>query len=164
MVDTNPDYPGLRSLVEDIPDEVMKEFQELAIQYTTASNQGGVNAAMQEILGVNMDVVNKIDDNMPKTYMTDQAGIDEMIRQLDKKVPGLLKRVKTITSNSNLIFSRLEDAGYISNQQKQLIVKEFTKIETELEGIQETLSRWVDVRDTGNFFGFHSNTKNKATF
>ncbi len=152
MVDTNPDYPGLRSLVEDIPDEVMKEFQELAIQYTTASNQGGVNAAMQEILGVNMDVVNKIDDNMPKTYMTDQAEIDEMIRQLDKKVPGLLKRVKTITSNSNLIFSRLEDAGYISNQQKQLIVKEFTKIETELEGIQETLSRWVDVRDTGNFF------------
>ncbi|WP_077706952.1 DUF6792 domain-containing protein [Virgibacillus dokdonensis] len=153
MVDTNPNYPGLRSLVEDIPDEVIQDFQELAIQYTTASNQGGINGAMQDILGVNMDVVNKIDDTFDilKTYTTDQAEIDEMIRQLDKKVPGLLQQVKTITSNSDLIFGRLEDAGYISNAQKQLIGKEFSNIETELEGIQETLSSIVDVRGTGNF-------------
>ncbi|WP_121639096.1 DUF6792 domain-containing protein [Virgibacillus sp. Bac330] len=151
MVDTNPNYPGLRSLVEDIPDEVIQDFQELAIQYTTASNQGGINGVMQEIFGVNMNVVNKIGDNSLKTYMTNQTEIDGMIRQLDKKVPGLLQQVKTITSNANLIFGRLEDAGYITNAQRQLIVEEVTNIETELEGIQETLSSIVDVRGTGNF-------------
>ncbi|NBJ71423.1 MULTISPECIES: DUF6792 domain-containing protein [Clostridia] len=151
MVDTNPDYPGLRSLIEDIPDEVIKDFQELAIQYTTASNQGGVNAAIEEILGVNMDVVNKISDNSLKTYLTNQNEINRMVRQLDKKVPSLLKQVKTITSNSELIFGRLVDTGYITNAQKQLIVKEFSNIETELEGIKETLSTIVRIRDTGSF-------------
>lgn len=154
IMDTNPDYPGLRSLIKDIPDEVIKDFQELAIQYTTASNQGGIKTVMHDILGVNMDVVNKMDNwfNSVKAYATYQPEIDTMIRQLDKKLPGVLKRVKMITSNAELIFGRLVKAGYISNAQKQLIVKEFTNIETELDAIQETLSRLVGVRDTGNFF------------
>ncbi|MGX4668465.1 DUF6792 domain-containing protein [Cerasibacillus sp. JNUCC 74] len=154
IIDTNPDYPGLRSLIKDIPDEVIKDFQELAIQYTTASNQGGIKTVMHDILGVNMDVVNKMDNwfNSLKAYATYQPEIDTMIRQLDKKLPGVLKRVKTITSNADLIFGRLVMAGYISNSQKQVIVKEFTNIETELDGIRETLSRLVGVREIGNFF------------
>lgn len=154
IIDTNHDYPGLRSLIEDIPDEVIKDFQELAIQYTTASNQGGIKTVMHDILGVNMDVVNKMDNwfNSLKAYATYQPEIDTMIRQLDKKLPGVLKRVKTITSNADLMFGRLVMAGYISNSQKQVIVKEFTNIETELDGIRETLSRLVGVRETGNFF------------
>ncbi|MFC4024368.1 DUF6792 domain-containing protein [Oceanobacillus longus] len=59
--DTNPDFPGLRTLMEDIPDPVIKDFQELAVQYTVSSQRGGMQAAIQDILGVNLKVFDEVD-------------------------------------------------------------------------------------------------------
>src|SRR5699024_4376794 len=55
FVDTNTDYPGLRSIMDDIPDDAVQDLQELAIQYTVSSQNGGTNAAIQELTGVNMN-------------------------------------------------------------------------------------------------------------
>src|SRR5699024_9461131 len=43
MYDTNPDYPGLRSIMDDIPDDTVKDLQEMAIQYATATKDGNIN-------------------------------------------------------------------------------------------------------------------------
>ncbi|WP_405100053.1 DUF6792 domain-containing protein [Oceanobacillus sp. FSL H7-0719] len=38
-IDINPDYPGLRRVFDDILDHVIQDFQTLAIQYTTVSQE-----------------------------------------------------------------------------------------------------------------------------
>ncbi|MCG1028574.1 hypothetical protein J5S49_09740 [Virgibacillus halodenitrificans] len=153
-VDTNPDLPGLRNLMDEIPDEVIKDFQELAIDYTVASKKGGTNAAIQEILGVNMDLVNEIDDigSAVKVYFTKQGEIDAMVHGLNDKLPGVLSRIKTVTENADVIFGRLVNAGYITEEQKNTLVTELTAIEVELDGIQETVSRLTSIRDMGDFY------------
>ncbi|WP_371871287.1 DUF6792 domain-containing protein, partial [Lentibacillus populi] len=129
-IDTIPDYPGLRSIMDDIPDDVVKDLQELAIQYTVSSQNGGTNAAIQDLLGVNMDVVNQFDGiwSVAKIYATNQSEIDTMIRDVNDKLPGLLAQIKTVTTNADVIFQRFVDAGYISVDQKDLIVTELTNI------------------------------------
>ncbi|AIF45237.1 DUF6792 domain-containing protein [Virgibacillus sp. SK37] len=153
-VDTNPDLPGLRNLMDEIPDEVIKDFQELAIDYTVASKKGGTNAAIQEIIGVNMDLVNEIDDigSAVKVYFTKQGEIDAMVHGLNDKLPGVLSRIKTVTGNADVIFGRLVNAGYITEEQKNSLVTELTAIEVELDGIQETVSRLTSIRDMGDFY------------
>ncbi|MYL44244.1 hypothetical protein GLV94_01165 [Virgibacillus halodenitrificans] len=153
-VDTNPDLPGLRNFMDEIPDEVIKDFQELAIDYTVASKKGGTNAAIQEIIGVNMDLVNEIDDigSAVKVYFTKQGEIDAMVHGLNDKLPGVLSRIKTVTGNADVIFGRLVNAGYITEEQKNTLVTELTAIEVELDGIQETVSRLTSIRDMGDFY------------
>ncbi|WP_010531761.1 DUF6792 domain-containing protein [Lentibacillus jeotgali] len=171
FVDTNTDYPGLRSIMDDIPDEAVKDLQELAIQYTTASNRGGTDAAVQEILGVDMGLVKQIDGfwSAAGVYTTNQSEIDEMIRDVNDKLPRLLSQVKTVTTNADVIFQRVVDAGYISAEQKQLIVTELTTIQSELDGMMESISRLVDIRDMHNLssqlggdLGTYINIKNHA--
>ncbi|WP_235000381.1 DUF6792 domain-containing protein [Virgibacillus dakarensis] len=153
FVDSIPDYPGLRSIMDDIPDDVVKDLQELAIQYTVSSQNGGANAAIQDLLGVNMGVVNQFDGiwSVAKVYATNQSEIDTMIRDVNDKLPGLLAQVKTVTTNADIIFQRFVDAGYISVDQKDLIVTELTNIQKELDGMQKSISTLVDIRDLHNF-------------
>lgn len=152
-IDTNPDYPGLREVMDDIPDHVIQDFQELAIQYTLASKEGGVDAAINDILGVDMDLIREVDDgwSFAKFYVTKHSEFDTLVRNLNDNVPELMSKVQTITSNADVIFDRLMDAGYITKAHKELLVTEITKIEQELLGIQKTLERNVTVRDSGNF-------------
>ncbi|GAB3804261.1 DUF6792 domain-containing protein [Virgibacillus kimchii] len=156
-LETNPDYPGLREIMDDIPDEVVRDFQELAIQYTVSSEKGGTDQFIYDVLGADMEFVNtllEIDGvgSGVHTYFTHQEELDTLIRNLNDNVPELMSKVTTITSNADLIFGRLEEAGYISTQQKDVLITEITAIETELLGIQQALESNVTIRDTGNFF------------
>lgn len=155
MVDTNTDYPGLRSIMDDIPDDVVKDFQELAIQYTTASNRGGTDAAIQDILGVDMGLVNQIDGfwSGAETYITDQSEINKMIGDVNDKLPRLLSQIRSVTTNADVIFQRFVDAGYISANQKELLVTEFTNIQSNLDGIQESISILEDIKFLPNLSG-----------
>lgn len=151
-IDTNPDYPGLRELMDEIPDEVVRNFQELAIQYAVSSEKGGVNQAVYDILGVDMDFVKQFDGlwGSAWTYMTNLGEVDETLRNLNDNVPELMDRVTTITSNADIIFGKLEEAGYINNNQKVTLITEIKNIETELLAIQEILERNVKYRDPHN--------------
>ncbi|WP_405100049.1 DUF6792 domain-containing protein [Oceanobacillus sp. FSL H7-0719] len=152
-IDTNPDYPGLRRVFDDIPDHVIQDFQALAIQYTTASQEGGLDAAIYDILGVDMELVRQFkDENVIKVYATKQSEWDTMIRNLNDKVPELLSHIQTITNNADVIFGRLEDAGYITGKQKEILVTEITQIEKALVAIQTTIEENVEIRDNGKFF------------
>lgn len=155
-IDTNPDYPGLREIMDDIPDEVVRDFQELAIQYTVSTENGGADQFIYDVLGVDMEFVNKLLEidglgSGVHTYFTHQGEIDTLIRNLNDNVPELMDKVTTITRNADLIFGRLEEAGYINTEQKDVLITEITAMETELIGIQETLESNVTVRDRGNF-------------
>ncbi len=153
-IDTNPDYPGLRAIMDDIPDHVIQDFQALAIQYTTASREGGLDAALYDILGVDMDLIRGVDGSgdMLKLYILKQGELDTMIRNLNDKIPELLSHIQTITSNADVIFGRFQEAGYITKKQKEVLVTEIANIDHELLGIQTTIESNVVIRDSGNFF------------
>lgn len=152
MVDTNPDTPGLRELMEEIPDDVVKNFQDLAIEFAVGSEKGGTNGGVEALLGVDLKEFEGIDGFWSGAgfYFTHSSEIDTMIRSLEEKVPTLLDKLTPITENSEEIFGSLYEAEYITKEQKDVLIEEIAIIEQELQEINETIGRNVDIRDSGN--------------
>ncbi|MGG1592749.1 DUF6792 domain-containing protein [Terribacillus saccharophilus] len=148
MVDTNPDVPGLRELIADIPDDVIKDFQELAIDFAVASNQGGTNEGVKELIGIDVGAFKDKEGMELAGHII--ANYDTMVRALNEKLPPLLDRVQTVTANSDEIFGSLEEAGYITERQKEVTVDHLTRIEKSLIDIENILNDNVNLRDKLN--------------
>src|SRR5699024_5397812 len=154
MYDTKPDYPGLHSIMDDIPDDTVKDLQEMAIQYATVTKGGDIDAGIKELTGVNMELLNKIDglESGIKVYATHQKEFEEMVHNLDDKLPEIFAQVKKVTENSDDILQRFVDAGYIDGDEKDTLAEELSNIENDLEHIQDVVSDWKDMHDsTGPF-------------
>lgn len=152
MVDTNPDTPGLRKLMEDIPDDVVKNFQDLAIDFAVGSERGGTYGGIEALIGVDLKEFEGIDGFWSGVgfYFTHSSEIDTMIRSLEEKVPTLLDKLTPITENSEEIFGSLYEAAYITKEQKDVMIEEIAIIEQELQKINEAIGRNVNIRDSGN--------------
>ncbi|PAD21165.1 DUF6792 domain-containing protein [Terribacillus saccharophilus] len=148
MVDTNPDVPGLRELIADIPDDVIKDFQELAIDFAVASNEGGTNEGVKELIGIDVGAFKDKEGMELAGHII--ANYDTMVRALNEKLPPLLDRVQTVTANSNEIFGSLEEAGYITERQKEVTIDHLTRIEKSLIDIENILKDNVNLRDKLN--------------
>ncbi|MED3824523.1 hypothetical protein P4561_12460 [Priestia flexa] len=142
MIDTNPDKPGLKAIIDKIPDSEVKSLQDFALVYAEGFQNGGNNQGIEDLTGVNMDVVDKImNDGVGAavgTYFS--KDLDDMISDVNKKVPPLLEKVTNITSNADVIFGELKSAGYITNAQKQVAVEELANIEKSLKIIEEKIN------------------------
>lgn len=142
MIDTNPDRPGLKAIIDKIPDSEVKSLQDFALVYAEGFQNGGNNQGIEDLTGVNMDVVDKImNDGVGAavgTYFS--KDLDDMISDVNKKVPPLLEKVTNITSNADVIFGELKNAGYITNAQKQVAVEELANIEKSLKIIEEKIN------------------------
>ncbi|MGP6149775.1 DUF6792 domain-containing protein [Priestia flexa] len=142
MIDTNPDKPGLKAIIDKIPDSEVKSLQDFALVYAEGFQNGGNNQGIEDLTGVNMDVVDKImNDGVGAavgTYFS--KDLDDMISDVNKKVPPLLEKVTNITSNADVIFGELKNAGYITNAQKQVAVEELANIEKSLKIIEEKIN------------------------
>ncbi|KGX89852.1 hypothetical protein N781_09035 [Pontibacillus halophilus JSM 076056 = DSM 19796] len=131
FVDTNSEVNGLRSIMDGVPDEVVKDLQSLAIQYTEASERGGQDAVLKEILGVDMSVLVQKDVwGYGNAYISGE--LEPAIREANEKIGPLLEQVKNVTSNSDIITTRLVEAGYITEEEKKIIVEEMGVIEESL--------------------------------
>lgn len=153
-INTNPTLPGLREMVDDIPDDIIVSFQEMAIDYTLAAEQGGMNAGIEKLLGVNPSLFEDKSGGMDyfKWYITSTTEVDTVIRNLNDNVPILNEKIKIITDNSELIFERLYEAGYITKNQQDTLITEFGNLQHELNEIQELIERNISVRDLNNPF------------
>ncbi|KZB90958.1 hypothetical protein A2U94_13105 [Bacillus sp. VT 712] len=142
MIDTNPDKPGLKAIIDKIPDSEVKSLQDFALVYAEGFQNGGNNQGIEDLTSVNMDVVDKImNDGVGAavgTYFS--KDLDDMISDVNKKVPPLLEKVTNITSNADVIFGELKNAGYITNAQKQVAVEELANIEKSLKIIEEKIN------------------------
>ncbi|WP_272031313.1 DUF6792 domain-containing protein [Oceanobacillus kimchii] len=153
-INTNPSLPGLREIVDDIPDDIIVSFQEMAMDYTIAAEQGGMNAGIEKLLGVNPSLFEDKSGGMDyfKWYITSPTEVDTVIRNLNDNVPVLNEKIKIITDNSELIFGRLYEAGYITKNQQDTLITEFGNLQHELNEIQELIERNISVRDLNNPF------------
>lgn len=151
-VDTNPLYKGLREQIDTVPDEVVQSLQQLAIDYTISSKEGGTNQVLKDMLGIDMDVLNNIDSigSVVKTYTMDQKSISKIINSINEKLPQLLQNIYVITRNTDLIFGSLMEAGYITEVQKDEFISELNEIEKALIEIQILVRLLLVTRKQGH--------------
>src|SRR5699024_6712935 len=150
-IEPDSDHSGLREIMDSIPDDEAKELQAIAIQFSEATEDGDLNDGGQELTGVNVDLIERLKEDKVSTYLGRGGELDQMVEEMDEKVPDVLEQVKKLTSNADDIFQKFVDAGYIKAYQKDLIVKELTNIESELEDIEEQVSNWKEYRDPSNY-------------
>ncbi|ASN07410.1 hypothetical protein CFK40_14210 [Virgibacillus necropolis] len=153
FVDTDPNHEGLRPLIDKVPDHVIKDFQEIAIQYTVSSRKGGIDAVLKDILGINMSVIREIDGigSFLDLYFTEQEKINAMLVEVNKKLPGLMEKIKTITGNSDVLFGELLKAGYVTSEQKDELVSTFQNIEKELVDTEKSIETLLIWRNSNSY-------------
>lgn len=150
-IESDSDHSGLREIMDGIPDDEARELQALAIQFSKAKKDGDINDGLQELTGVNLDLIKRLQNDTVSTYFNSGLELDQMVEDMDEKVPDILAQVKKVTSNADDIFQQFVEAGYIKPNQKDLIVKELTNIESDLEDIEEQISDWKEDRFPSNY-------------
>lgn len=152
MVDTNPEMSGLRSMVDSVPDDVIADFQQLAVQYSLAFEKGGSPRGIQDLTGVNISVIDKFAEDpsfvgIIKNYFTSSKDLDDMIVNMNEKIPVLLETVESITKNGEQIFGAFVTNGFITEAEKNILVSEMDTAGGKLDEMMEILNTLSIYRD-----------------
>lgn len=151
--DTNPELSGIKTIIDDIPDDVLKEFIDLGVVYASADQKGGIAEVLRQTLGVNYDYIKDINSfpSLGQWYLLNQSEVDETLKAIDSNLPPLIDKLNLITDNSEVIFGRLFEEGYITEEQKKIMIDEISKLAQELEYVQNALTFNVDTDEEGRF-------------
>ncbi|MGG1593238.1 DUF6792 domain-containing protein [Terribacillus saccharophilus] len=143
---------GIKNLVDDIPDDVIASFRDLAIDYSVADNKGGVNEVASQLLGIKLEYLEGIEGNMDvlQWYAFDHDEFDETIKALKDNLPPLLEKVSVITQNADTIFGRLYEEGYITEDQKNIMIKEVANLEKDLSEAYAAIYENADINENLN--------------
>lgn len=147
--ETSDAQSGLRKMVDKIPDDVVAALQKIVVDFTVSSQTGSMKEVLQDLTGVDMDVIEKFDGVLGsiKTYLGDE--FTEMIPDVNAKLPGLIENIQLITGNSETIFAELYRANYITQAQKEELIAVFNDIENELLIIQKAFADLEAYRHDG---------------
>lgn len=141
VIDTNPDVVGIRELAKDIPPEVIKDIQDIALTYAKADNAGGTKAVVEELFGVKWEHIKDIDNVgdflIWRTFNRDEY--NETMGALSKNVPPLVDKFRVVLDNKESIFGRLQEEGYITQEGKDAVINELETWETYLSIIEAGL-------------------------
>ena len=138
FIDTNPEYGGIRELLEDVPDDVFESFQELSIVYAETFNKSGRDKAIEELTGINAKYLNngKI-DKKALLDITEIGTFFDMLKDVDRKIDPLLERVKIVTTHSKSIGDSLLKANYITPAKRDLLISELDNLQSSLGNVRE---------------------------
>ncbi|WP_336883188.1 DUF6792 domain-containing protein [Priestia koreensis] len=153
FIDTDPNHPGIKSLIDKIPDKDVVDLQKIAIEYAEMSEKKvSTNEMIQKLTGIDMSVVSKFQEDssilgIGKTYASKNNEIDEMIANVNKKFPPLLNKVKKLTSSSDIIYEELYKGNYITAEQKNIAMKETKNIQEILKDMEKEIASMQNARD-----------------
>ncbi|SDC91713.1 hypothetical protein SAMN05421663_10581 [Terribacillus halophilus] len=153
-IDTNPELAGIKTVIDDIPEDVLQEFVDLGILYAKADADGGIGEVLEQTLGVNYEYIKDLNslESLGNWYLFDQEELDDTLKAVDESLPPLIDKLNIITDNSEAIFGRLYEEGYITEKQKTIMIDEIAKLAKELETVQNAISQNVEADESGGFF------------
>ncbi|MDG5473133.1 hypothetical protein P6709_15375 [Jeotgalibacillus sp. ET6] len=161
MVDTNPELSGLRDMMDKVPDEIIADFQQLAIQYADASEKGDSDEVIKELTGIDMKLVDKYRDGgvlgFNFVFASNMKETENMIQDVKTKLPELLRLVRHISDNGEIIVNELAANGYISESEKTTLLNEIESVRSNLETI---LSNEFSVTKIGDIISAASSLSN----
>lgn len=150
---TNENLPGISELFDKVPDNYLKQLQNIAIVYTLGAEEGDTVQILNELLGADVSI---LFDFKLKYYVTRNFEIYQTVRNLDANLPNVLDTIYEITNHRDSILTELTDAGYLTLDQKEVLVDTLKNIEEDLIEIQKTISNMAVVRDPTGPGGFIS--------
>lgn len=141
MKDTNTDVKGIRSIIDNIPDEEVRSIQTFLRKYSDDYKKGGLNGFVLASTGIDAELVGSIfsaDGNMAKgKIVKDRFGdIQVMVKNIGEKMPAFIKFFHTILNNSGTFVDQLKENGYIDETQKKSIKKQLKIINNKIGDIE----------------------------
>lgn len=141
MKDTNTDVKGIRSIIDNIPDEEVRSIQTFLRKYSDDYKKGGLNGFVLASTGIDAELVGSIfsaDGNMAKgKIVKDRFGdIQVMVKNIGEKMPAFIKFFHTILNNSGTFVDQLKENGYIDETQKKSIKKQLKIVNNKISDIE----------------------------
>ncbi|SDC92032.1 hypothetical protein SAMN05421663_10591 [Terribacillus halophilus] len=153
MVDTNPEVSGLKELIDNIPDSKVNDLRNLAAAFSRGNQKGGFNQGLNEALGVNITNLKSYNAvGVGAWYINYPDEVDETMEGLQDNLPVVLENIRLIEENSEEIFNSLYEYGYISKEQKDVMIKELTNLEKELTRLNDAVDFNVDMHNEDGWF------------
>ncbi|MDU0155257.1 DUF6792 domain-containing protein [Bacillus cabrialesii] len=141
MKDTNTDVKGIRSIIDQIPDEEVRSIQTFLREYSDDYKKGGLNGFVMASTGIDAELVGSIfsaDGNVAKgKIVKDRFGdIQVMVKNIGEKMPAFIKFFHTILNNSGTVVDQLKENGYIDEAQKKSIKKQLKIVNDKIGDIE----------------------------
>lgn len=153
IIDTNPNVSGLKEMIDKIPAPVIESLRVLATDYAEGDEKGGFNQSMNQLLGANIESLDEYSiSGAIKWYREHPEEVDQTISGLNDNLPRVLENIRLMEENSEVIFDELYKGGYITADQKKVMIKELGNLEKELTNLQEAIQYNVDMHDDDGWF------------
>ncbi|WP_257351524.1 DUF6792 domain-containing protein [Pseudalkalibacillus decolorationis] len=145
--DTNPEFEGIRVLVDDLPDEEIQKVQEFVLQFSDDYKDGGFKAVATSMTGLDVDLMMDLKED-PLSYFSRGNELTEMLNDAEEKIPHVLDKIHYVIKHSDVLLGALVQGGYMAEEEKEIVVRELTGVEKDLQEIYEVIEGMDSVRDT----------------
>src|SRR5690625_2654725 len=142
-IDAFPGTETLEALIEKIPDEDIMATQIYLAKYSMTYNEEGFDGVVQEMTGFDWRLVDQFSeyeniDYDPNLITLVRDGISSL-SEMKVKIPELLGKLKVLHENIEPILETLVEIGYVTAEEREVILEEISGIEEDLKGIQSAI-------------------------
>ncbi|WP_054950877.1 DUF6792 domain-containing protein [Numidum massiliense] len=147
-VETNPAFNSLRKYTEQIPEEEIRKIQSYFARYGDAYREGGLEAAVWQATGVDIEQVRNLTQLGLHTPVA-AAMLPRLIRNVHRRSYGVRAFIKHLTKNLDGIFDVLVKEGLIDDAEKKEVIGDLKALEKDLDEFYRIVAK-VDHAKGGN--------------
>lgn len=141
LINTDPNYAGLRKAFDKIPDEKIQEIQNFLLKYAKGYNESGQNGVIKEATGINVDLIDSIMKNFKGDFedfsFSQITDFKAMIADIKEKVPVLISNLNDLTKNLDGVLQAFVDENLMTKKQKEEIIQDLDSIRSDLNKIHD---------------------------
>jgi uncharacterized protein Yka (UPF0111/DUF47 family) len=143
VIDTNKDFTSIKDLIAKISDKDVKAIQLYLSQYSDVYNEKGFDGVVQAMTGVDIAFIESLQGYDNIDYVTHAgdilAKIGHMYDEMSEKIPVLLEHIGILYKNLDPMLSVFVQLGYMTVEEKNIVLSEVKGIEKDVTSIQQLL-------------------------
>lgn len=162
------DVGALKEIVEQIPDELVNDLQSfIAKNYGSIYREEGFDGLLEEFLGIHGEAIDEfieiMADGGPESWQ-DKAvfliKIYAVAKRIDEKLPEVLELVEGIRDGLPDFLQAVEEAGYMSKEDIEKVLKQVDGLIEDLSSIQKSASYIINNLSIFNLFEILEHVEN----